>query len=101
MSIKKSAKNSLKAPDKEILRLALLMARIALSLDCEGLRSLIGYCSAFLSDSEFQRVFKIARSFILDQSVAGVGCDDWLVSSLYSLYDPSVNAGNFSDLFKG
>lgn len=86
MSTKKSSKSSLKAPDSEILRLALLMARISTDLDYAGLRGLIFYCSAYLEDSEFQRVFRTARSFVSAKGVNGISCDDWLVETLYAIY---------------
>lgn len=86
MSIKKSSKNNLKAPDSEILRLALLMAKISSTLDSTGLKSLVFYCSAYLEDAEFQRVFRTARTFASVLSYQGVGCDDWLVEALYAIY---------------
>lgn len=86
MSIKKSSKSSLKAPDSEILRLALLLARISTNLDYTGLRGLIFYCSAYLEDSEFQQVFRTARAFVATKGHNGISCDDWLVETLYAIY---------------
>lgn len=102
MSTKKSLRNNLKIPDAELLRLALLLAGIARKLDDNGLQSFVVYCSAFLQDQEFQKVFKTARGFVKDSSTQGMGCDDWLVSQLYVIYDPNdAHAEKFSDLFKG
>jgi hypothetical protein len=93
MSIKKSSKNSLKTPDIDILKLAILLAKVSSNLDLEGLKALVSYCSAFVQDAEFQKVFKVARSIIRDEGLGDVGCDDWLVSSLYLIYEK--DAENF------
>lgn len=61
-----------------------------MDLDQGGLRNFIHYCSAFLEDQDFQKVFKLSRTFLKDRSKNDICCDDWLVENLYFLYNDSA-----------
>jgi hypothetical protein len=63
------------------------LTKICLDLNRGSLIEFIDYCSAFLEDQDFQKVFKLSRSFLKDQNKQSVSCDDWLVESLYFLYN--------------
>lgn len=80
-------RNQGKIDDKSLLILALILAKITLELDHEGLVRHVKYCSANLYDAEFFRLFKITRSILSQKSCKKISCEDWLVTQLYSVYN--------------
>lgn len=90
MSTKKSSKTSLKNSDHTNFSLAVILAKICKDLNQEALQKFIEYCSAYLEDQDFQKVFKISRTFLKNRSKNGICCDDWLVENLYFFYNDSA-----------